>query len=115
MKYHGSCHCGNIKFDVEGNIDSAMSCNCSICQRKGSLLSFFPTNQFTLLTSGANIGSYTFNKHVIRHKFCQICGIGPYSEGTDPKGNQMVAVNIRCLENFDLEKIPVHHINGRAH
>ncbi|HSC67366.1 MAG TPA: GFA family protein [Cellvibrio sp.] len=115
MKYHGSCHCGNIKFEVEGNIDSAISCNCSICQRKGLLLSFFPADQFTLLSSGENVGSYTFNKHVIRHKFCQVCGVSPYSEGRDPEGNQMVAVNIRCLENVELEKIPLHPVNGRAY
>ena len=36
MKYQGSCHC--VAFEVEGEIKSAMSCNCSMCQRKGSLL-----------------------------------------------------------------------------
>lgn len=115
MNYQGSCHCGNIKFEVEGNIDSALSCNCSICQRKGSLLSFFPADQFTLLGTGENVGTYTFNKHVIHHKFCQICGVSPYSEGADPKGNLTVALNIRCVENIDLEKIPVNHFNGRDH
>ncbi|MEN0036563.1 MAG: GFA family protein [Cellvibrio sp.] len=115
MNYHGSCHCGNIKFEVEGNIDSALSCNCSICQRKGTLLSFFPADQFTLLGSGENVGDYTFNKHVIHHKFCKICGVSPYAEGTDPKGNRTIALNIRCIENIELEKIPVNHFNGRDH
>lgn len=113
MKYQGSCHCGNIKFEAEGEIDGALSCNCSICQRKGSLLSFFSGDQFTLLSSGENVGSYLFNKHVIDHKFCQVCGVSPYSEGKDPQGNRSVAVNIRCIENIDLEKIPVIHFNGR--
>ena len=40
--HKGSCHCGKVAFEVEGDIDSAMSCNCSICQRKGSLLWFVP-------------------------------------------------------------------------
>jgi hypothetical protein len=113
MKYQGSCHCGNIKFEVEGNIDSALSCNCSICQRKGSLLAFFPADQFTLLSKGENVGTYTFNRHIIRHKFCQICGVSPYAEATDPQGVLTAAINIRCIENIDLEKIPVNHFNGR--
>jgi len=113
MKYQGSCHCGNIKFEVEGNINEALSCNCSICQRKGSLLSFFPADQFTLLGTGENVGTYTFNKHVIQHKFCQVCGISPYAEGADPQGNRFAAVNIRCIENIDLESIPVTHYNGK--
>jgi hypothetical protein len=38
----------------------------------------------------------------------------PYGEGTDPKGNQMAAVNLRCLEGIDLKSIPVNHFDGRA-
>ena len=112
--YEGSCHCGRVRYEVEGDIGSAMSCNCSICQRKGSLLWFVPREQFHLLTSEGNIGTYTFNKHVIKHHFCQTCGIHPYGEGTDPKGNRMAAINIRCLEGIDLEKVPVQHFDGRS-
>ena len=50
MKYKGSCHCGTVAFEVEGEIKSAMACNCSICQRKGSRLWFVPRNSLNLLT-----------------------------------------------------------------
>ena len=50
MKYKGSCHCGRVAFEVEGEIKGAMACNCSICQRKGSLLWFVPRAQLQLLT-----------------------------------------------------------------
>ncbi len=114
MKNIGSCHCGNIRFEVEGVIDSGLSCNCSICLRKGSLLWFAPFRAFQLLTPDANIGSYTFNKHVIHHKFCQVCGVSPYAEGADPAGNKMAAINIRCIEGIDLDAIPIHHFDGRS-
>ena len=51
MKYKGSCHCGKIAFEVEGEITEALSCNCSICSRRGSLLWFVPRNKLRLLTS----------------------------------------------------------------
>jgi len=114
MKYKGSCHCGKVAFEVEGELNGAMACNCSMCSRKGSLLWFVPRDQFRLLTSEADIGTYTFNKHVIKHRFCRTCGIHPYGEGTDPKGNPMAAINIRCLEGIDLEKVPVQHFDGRS-
>jgi hypothetical protein len=38
----------------------------------------------------------------------------PYGEGTDPQGNRMAAINIRCLEGIDLDKVPVQHFDGRA-
>jgi hypothetical protein len=114
MLYLGSCHCGNIAYEVEGELDGAMACNCSICQRKGSLLWFVPRDALRLSTPESNAATYTFNKHVIKHRFCPTCGIHPYAEGVDPKGNKMAAINIRCLENIDLDSVPVKHYDGRA-
>ena len=57
---------------------------------------------------------YLFNRHIIRHRFCPTCGIHPYGEGVDPKGNAMAAVNLRCIEGLDLEAIPVRHFDGRS-
>ncbi len=114
MLHKGSCHCGKVSFEVEGNIDGALACNCSICSRKGSLLWFVPHDKFALLASEDDIGSYTFNKHAIKHRFCKTCGIHPFGEGTDPKGNAIAAINIRCLEGIDLAAIPVQHYDGRS-
>lgn len=115
MDYQGSCHCGAVAFDVEGEIDAAISCNCSICRRRGSLLWFVPRDKLRLRTPEEAASSYTFNKHVIQHRFCASCGIHPYGEGTDPKGNAMAAVNLRCLDGVDLDAIPVHHYDGASH
>ncbi|MES2037928.1 MAG: GFA family protein [Pseudomonadota bacterium] len=112
--HKGSCHCGKIAFEVEGEIESALACNCSICQRKGSLLWFVPRTQFHLTTPEDAASTYVFNKHVILHKFCPTCGMHPYAEGVDPKGNKVAAINIRCLEDIDLAAIPVHQYDGRA-
>ncbi|MQA40978.1 GFA family protein [Rugamonas aquatica] len=114
MKYQGSCHCGNVKFEAEGEITSAMSCNCSMCQRKGVLMWFVPRQNMHLLTPDDAASTYLFNKHLIKHRFCPTCGIAPYSEGTAPNGDAMAAINIRCIEGIDLESIPVTHYDGRA-
>jgi hypothetical protein len=114
MEYTGSCHCGRIRFKVEGEVDSAMACNCSICSRKGSLLWFVPRERLRLLTPEDAAATYMFNKHVIRHRFCATCGIHPYGEGVGPDGKPMAAVNLRTLEDFDLESVPVKHFDGRS-
>jgi hypothetical protein len=114
MLYQGSCHCGHIAFEVEGDLTGAMACNCSMCQRKGTLMWFVPRERLKLLNPDDNASTYTFNKHVIRHRFCATCGVHPYGEAPDPKGNAMAAINIRCLEGVELEKIPVTHHDGRA-
>lgn len=114
MKYRGSCHCGKVAFEVEGDIDGAIACNCSICARRGSLLWFVPRDKLRLLTPDQDASTYLFNKHVIRHRFCPNCGMHPFGEGVDPKGNAMAAVNIRCLEGFDFSAVPVQQFDGRA-
>ncbi len=114
MKYQGSCHCGNVKLEAEGEITSAMSCNCSICQRKGVLMWFIPRQDMRLLTPEDAASTYLFNKHLIKHRFCPTCGISPYSEGTAPNGDAMAAINIRCIEGIDLNAIPVTHYDGRS-
>lgn len=114
MIYKGSCHCGRIAFEVEGELTGAMACNCSICSRKGSLMWFVPPDKLRLLTPEDALGTYMFNKHVIKHHFCPVCGIHTYGEGTLPKGNRMAAINIRCLEDIDLASIPVQNFDGRS-
>lgn len=114
MNHQGSCHCGQVAFEVEGTIDSVLSCNCSICQRKGSLLWFVPRADLKLKTPDENARTYLFNKHHIRHRFCPTCGMQPYAEATDPKGNPVAAINVRCIEDIDLQSIPVTHYDGRS-
>ncbi|MND02779.1 hypothetical protein D3C83_222830 [compost metagenome] len=73
-----------------------------------------PRAQFRLLTPESDTAVYTFNKHVIKHRYCPACGLHPYAEGVDPKGNPMAAVNIRCLEGIDLATVSVKEFDGRA-
>jgi hypothetical protein len=114
MRYRGSCHCGSVAFEVEGEIQNVLSCNCSICQRKGSLLWFVPRDALKLLTPEDASTVYEFNKHVIRHRFCPTCGMHPYADGVDPKGNRVGAINVRCIEGIDLEALKVTHFDGRS-
>ena len=114
MVYKGSCHCGKVAYEVEGEIDSALSCNCSICARKGALLWFVPRDKLRVVSPDEAAGAYTFNKHVVQHRFCLACGIHPYAEGKDPKGNRMAAINLRCIEGIDLASIPVKEFDGRS-
>jgi hypothetical protein len=113
MKYRGSCHCGKVKIGFEGEFGAAISCNCSICSKRGTLLWFAPRDSLQV-TGEEELATYTFNKHVIKHRFCKTCGILPFGEGVDPKGNRTAAINIRCLEDFDVSKVPLHPYDGKS-
>lgn len=115
MLYQGSCHCGRISFEVEGDLEQVIESNCSMCHRRASLLWLVPRQQLRLLTPEQNLSTYTFNTHKIQHHFCDNCGIHTFGEGVGPAGNATAAVNTRCLENVDLTKLKVQHYDGRSH
>jgi hypothetical protein len=114
MSYKGSCHCGRIAYEVEGEIGAVLECNCSLCSRKGSLLWFVPREQLKMLTPEERMSTYTFNKHAIQHHFCPTCGIHPLAKAVDRSGKPMAAINVRCLEGVDLKALEVKPFNGRA-
>jgi hypothetical protein len=116
MNYTGGCHCGRIAFDVETPepIAEATECNCSICSKRGHLLAFVPASRVNLRTPESDIATYTFNKHVIRHQFCPVCGIAPFGRGADARGNEMFALNVRCLEGVDPHGLKIHSFDGRS-
>ena len=112
MAIRGSCHCGAVSYSLDEDPTEAMECNCSICRRKGHLLAFAPAAKFRLETSRETLAVYTFGKHRIRHQFCKTCGCGPFAESQGPDGMPMVAVNLRCAEDFDLSKLKVTQFDG---
>ncbi len=114
MAYRGSCHCGRIAFEVEGELPpEVIECNCSICSRRGHLLWFVPRDQVRFSTPEEDMATYTFNTHRIKHRFCPACGCGPLGEGKDKAGNAHVAVNVRCLEGVRLAGLRIKHFDGR--
>lgn len=110
----GGCHCGAVAYEVEGDLASAITCNCSHCKKKGVLLSFVPESAFTLKQGAENLTTYRFNKHVIDHQFCKTCGVQSFSKGKDSEGNTMIAVNLNCVEGIDTDAVNVTKYDGAS-
>ena len=112
MAFSGSCHCGKISFDAMDDPQDALSCNCSICRRKGSLLHFLSPERVQIHASAGDTLVYTFNSHVIRHHFCKTCGCAPYAEGLTPAGTPIIAINLRCADGIDLAQLKIKEFDG---
>jgi hypothetical protein len=116
QKYLGGCQCGKVQFEVELELSGVVSCNCSRCQRIGSLMAFAPAQDFKLLSGDEALTEYLFNKHIIHHMFCSNCGIESFARGKNPAdGADMVAVNVRCLDDIDIESLKVKKFDGRSY
>ena len=108
--YHGSCHCGRVRFEVDVDLDHVRVCDCSICRRRGALLHRVEPSDFRLLTSLAKLSTYTFHTHVAKDYFCPTCGILPFRRPrTAP---ELWSVNVRCLDGVDIDSIPIERVYG---
>lgn len=112
--YTGGCHCGQVRYEAKLDLTQPMvSCNCSICQKTGTLLGFAPASQFTLLSGNERLTDYQFGKKSIHHLFCSTCGVRSFARGRAPDGQEMAAINVRCLDGVDLDTVKAMPFNGR--
>ena len=112
--YTGSCHCGKVRYEVTLDLGKVTACNCSMCGKKGTLLTFAPAEAFKLLSGEDSLTPYQFNKKVINHNFCSTCGVTSFARGKRPDGVSMVAINARCLDGVDLSTLEVKQFDGKS-
>lgn len=113
--YHGSCHCGDIKFTFEHEeITSGLHCNCSICRRKGALMSDFilPAAELQIDAKPASLGLYRFGSGVAKHYFCKQCGIYPFHETLRKPGH--FRVNLGCIDDLDTFSLESQVFDGKS-
>jgi len=99
--YHGSCHCGQIRFEIDAVIEQVTVCNCTICTKKGVLHHRVMPDNFRLLAGQNKLATYRFGTGVAQHHYCPDCGIHVF---TRPRAApHLYTVNVRCLDDFDLD------------
>ena len=112
--HSGSCHCGHVRFEVETDLKTVISCNCSICTKSGILWTFAPAEAFRLISGGDDLVEYQFNNHVIRHLHCPRCGVESFARGKSPDGKDTAAINARCLDDVDIATLQLMPFDGRS-
>lgn len=115
--YHGSCHCGAVRFAVTVNLAAGtVKCNCSICG-KGRAWWVKADPGDLVVSSGGTLVDYTFGSGVAHHFFCGNCGIRPFERVSFPPPRAgYVNVSVSCLDDVDLAEVlaaPVRYEDGR--
>lgn len=114
--YHGSCHCGAVRYEADLDLSQdTIKCNCSICRKARSWLAFVPEQAFRVTEGADRLGDYQFGNKAIHHQFCPTCGIGVFGRGTAPNGSAMVAVKLNTLDDATPEELaaaPVRFVDG---
>jgi hypothetical protein len=112
--YEGGCHCGRVRYEAKTDLARVISCNCSICQKHGLLLTFIPADQFKLLSGEDSLADYQFAKKKVHHLFCRHCGVESFGKGSKPDGSEMIAINVRCLDGVDIGALSLTPFDGKS-
>jgi hypothetical protein len=110
----GGCHCGQVRYEVKTTLEPLISCNCSICQKRGLMLTFVSPDDFNLLSGEGSQTDYQFGQKRIHHLFCPTCGVSSFATGTKPDGTPSIAVNVRCLDDIDVAELSPVTFNGKS-
>jgi hypothetical protein len=114
-RYKGSCHCKNITFEFDADtISDGLRCNCSICRRKGTVMSSFVLagDELDIEAGSEDLGVYEFGTGVAKHFFCKNCGIYTFHETLRVPGK--FRVNLGCVDEVDVFDLKVDVFDGKA-
>ena len=116
--YHGSCHCGDVKYEADIDLESGTGrCNCSICHKTRNWGIQIKPEAFRLLTSPDKLTDYSFGSMQGHGMFCKRCGVRTYLHGDVPEiGGKFVSIQIASLDDVSDEQLaalPISYANGR--
>lgn len=112
--YKGSCHCGAVRFSYTGEtITKGLRCNCSICSRKGAMMSpeAIPPENFKIEAEVDILGLYQFGIKTAKHYFCKNCGIYTFHETARKPGH--FRANLGCVEGLDTSSLETDVFDGK--
>jgi hypothetical protein len=122
--YHGSCHCGAVRFECEIDLARGTSkCNCSICSKTRFWKTLVKADAFRLIEGEEALTDYQFGSNTIHHLFCSRCGVKPFGRafldvifGGETLSGEYYAVNVACLDDVtpkELAEAPVRYEDGK--
>lgn len=112
LQYRGSCHCGAVRFAfTSAPIVAAKRCNCSLCVRRGMLVSvsYLPLDE---LTGQEALTLYQWGDRDCNFYFCRTCGVHMFHDTVQAPGHYRI--NVGCVEGIDALALPYEILDGKS-
>lgn len=111
MTVKGSCACGKVEYQIDGELHDASSCHCSMCRKSSGsnamAFALFPPEKFAWVSGKDHLSHYQSSAEMGRY-FCSACGsplAGTY------KG-EVGWVNLGCVDETPSIRVETHIFMG---
>ena len=111
-----TCHCKEVEIEINisNNFEKIVKCNCSICKRKGAIMSLVKNEDFKIIKGKDKLTIYQFHSKIAKHYFCSTCGI--YTHHNPRSNPAMTGFNLGCIEEVDTFKLKeISLLDGANH
>ena len=111
-----TCHCERVEIEVNvpEQFKKIMRCNCSLCKRKGTIMTMVGPNDLKIIKGKDILKFYQYHTKTAKHFFCSVCGI--YTHHNPRSNPAMTGFNLGCLDDintFELKDVLIN--DGHNH
>ncbi len=107
--YKGSCLCGEIKIELDGEIKDIIHCHCSLCRKSSGTAyatnGFVKKSSFQIKQGLESLGFFELTPGKKRH-FCTKCASPVFSSNSQDK--KRIRLRLGILDTDIVEK-PISH------
>ena len=105
----GSCLCGAISFEINGQLGSADACHCHQCRKwTGHFLPSVEVTRTDLLLKGEQSLKWHNSSEKVRRGFCSECGSSLFFDPIDQAKHNWIAVALGSFDQSTQVKLGMH-------
>ena len=107
--HKGSCLCGAIEFEIEGDLAPPDACHCKECRKwTGHLLASTEVPRSALKINQPGQVSWFHSSRKIRRGFCPKCGTSLFFDPIDQKKHDWIGVAMGAFDTPTATRLALH-------
>lgn len=105
MLIRGSCHCGNVRFQLDWRPEPtsipARACTCAFCRKHGGVWTTCAGGRLSVrVEEPALVSTYTFETKTADFHVCARCGVVPVATSRI-EGRDYAVVNVNAFDGIE--------------